>query len=131
MVFDFGVAGYRPGWLNGIDEITDRHGRRLRGLVGRRLTRTWVVWDDDDDEWFADCPVVLDFAGERVEVNHPEVRRSVDHVEFGGRDAGARVADVGRLPPAVARRRPRRVGGPARATGRGGGASRMGRRRPG
>ncbi|MGK5517835.1 hypothetical protein ACSNN9_00585 [Micromonospora sp. URMC 107] len=67
---DFGIVGYRPSWLSGIDAIAHRQGRRLRGLVGRRLTRTWVVWDDDDDEWFADCPVVLDFAGERVEVNH-------------------------------------------------------------
>ncbi|MGI5519878.1 hypothetical protein ACQEUX_02845 [Micromonospora sp. CA-259024] len=70
MVFDFGMAGYQPGWLNGVDEIADRHGHRLQSLVGRRLTSTWLVWDDDRDEWFADCPVVLDFAGERLEVNH-------------------------------------------------------------
>ncbi|MEU8404990.1 hypothetical protein AB0C19_02170 [Micromonospora sp. NPDC048842] len=70
MVFDFGIAGYQPGWLNGVDEIADRHGDRLQSLVGRRLTYTWLVWDDDHDEWFADCPVVLDFARERLEVNH-------------------------------------------------------------
>ncbi|MEU8258042.1 hypothetical protein AB0C06_27680 [Micromonospora inaquosa] len=28
------------------------------------------MWDSERDEWFADCPVVLDFAGERLEVNH-------------------------------------------------------------
>ncbi|MEH1169005.1 hypothetical protein V6V47_26845 [Micromonospora sp. CPCC 205539] len=70
MAFDFGIAGYQPGWLNGADEIADRHARRLQDLVGSRLTSTWLVWDDDRDEWFADCPVVLDFAGERLEVNH-------------------------------------------------------------
>lgn len=63
VVFDFGIAGYEPCWLNGVDEVTGRHGARLRKLVGRRLTGSWVVWDAGDDSWFADCPVVLDFAG--------------------------------------------------------------------
>ncbi|MFG3558328.1 hypothetical protein ACGGAQ_28515 [Micromonospora sp. NPDC047557] len=70
MTFDFGIAGYHPSWLSGVDEIANRHRQRLQSLVGRRLTATWLVWDDDRDEWFADCPVVLDFAGERLEVNH-------------------------------------------------------------
>ncbi|MGC5664634.1 hypothetical protein ACN261_30060 [Micromonospora sp. WMMD723] len=70
MTFDFGIAGYQPAWLNGAAEVAGRHARRLRGLVGRRLTSSWVVWDDDDDTWFADCPVVFDFDDERLEVNH-------------------------------------------------------------
>ncbi|MFY1616317.1 hypothetical protein [Micromonospora sp. WMMD736] len=70
MLFDFGIAGYQPVWLNGVDEIAARHGHRLRSLVGRRLTSSWLVWNDDPDEWFPDCPVVLDFTGERLEVNH-------------------------------------------------------------
>jgi hypothetical protein len=69
-VFDFGIGGYLPRWLNGVEYIVECHGRRLRDLAGRRLTRTWVVWDLEADEWFADCPVVLDFAGERLEINH-------------------------------------------------------------
>jgi hypothetical protein len=70
VTFDFGIAGYQPVWLNGVGEVVRRHGRRLGQLVGRRVTRAWVVWDDNADEWFADCPVVLDVAGERLEVNH-------------------------------------------------------------
>ncbi|MFG1838087.1 hypothetical protein ACGFH8_06575 [Micromonospora sp. NPDC049175] len=69
MAFNFGITGYQPGWRNGIADVAGRHGQRLRSLVGRRLTSTWVVWDDDDS-WFADCPVVLDFDEERLEVNH-------------------------------------------------------------
>jgi len=30
----------------------------------------WLAWDLDEDAWFTDCPVLLDFAGERLEVNH-------------------------------------------------------------
>lgn len=69
-MFDFGIAGYRPEWLVGGRAVEAAHGRRLRGLVGRRLSGVWVVWDTEDDEWFADCPVLLDFEGERLELNH-------------------------------------------------------------
>ncbi|WP_406864916.1 hypothetical protein ABZO31_32555 [Streptomyces sp. HUAS MG47] len=69
-VFDFGIEGYRPDWLVGGRAIEETHGRRLLGLVGRRLSRLWVVWDLGDDEWFADCPVLLDFEGQQLELNH-------------------------------------------------------------
>jgi len=69
-VFDFGIPGYRPEWLSGRKAVAAAHGTRLGRLVGRRLTRTWVVWDLDEDEWFADCPVLLDFDGEQIEINH-------------------------------------------------------------
>jgi hypothetical protein len=66
----FDVAGYQPRWLNGRRAVAAAHGRRLGALVGRRLARVWLVWDRGADEWFADGPVLLDFGGEQVEVNH-------------------------------------------------------------
>ncbi|MEF2529968.1 hypothetical protein ACIQUV_27320 [Streptomyces globosus] len=69
-MFDFGVAGYQPTWLNRRDDVMRVHGPRLRGLSGRRLTRVWVVWDLRDGEWFCDCPILFDFEGEQVEINH-------------------------------------------------------------
>ncbi|MFD5322800.1 hypothetical protein [Streptomyces sp. NPDC127092] len=69
-MFDFGIAGYQPTWLNRRSDITREHGQRLRGLVGRTLTRVWMVWDLQADEWFCDCPVLFDFEGEQVEINH-------------------------------------------------------------
>ncbi|MFB7245640.1 hypothetical protein ACFCYX_24655 [Streptomyces populi] len=69
-MFDFGIENYRPQWLNGDSEVVVAHGLRLRALVGRPLTRAWLVWDVQDDEWFSDCPVLLDFTGEQVEINH-------------------------------------------------------------
>lgn len=69
-MFDFGLAGYRPCWLRGHNQLASHHGPRLQALAGRALTRTWVVWEASADERFADCPVVLDFDGERLEVNH-------------------------------------------------------------
>ena len=69
-VFDFGIDGYRPHWLNDRAAVLAGHGERLRALIGRPLTRTWLVWDVQDEVWFPDCPVLLDFAGVQVEVNH-------------------------------------------------------------
>lgn len=72
-MFDFGIATYRPRWLEGQAAVAAAHGRRLASLVGRRLTRTWAVWDPDDDTWFADGPVLFDFDGEQVEINHQKL----------------------------------------------------------
>lgn len=69
-MFDFGIAGYRPAWLNGRGDVAQGHGHRLRGLAGRTLTSAWVVWDLRDDEWFCDCPMLFDFDGQQVEINH-------------------------------------------------------------
>ncbi|MEH0974525.1 hypothetical protein V6U77_25665 [Micromonospora sp. CPCC 205546] len=69
-MFDFGIPGYQPSWLRARPDIETTHGARLAALAGRTLTHVWLVWDLDEDEWFADCPVLLDFAGEQVEVNH-------------------------------------------------------------
>ncbi len=69
-MFDFGVPGYRPQWMTGLSVVMAAQGIRLAGLVGRRLSRVLVVWDPDEDEWFADGLVLLDFDGEQVEIVH-------------------------------------------------------------
>lgn len=32
-----------------------------------------MVWDRQADEWFCDCPVLFDFEGEQVEINHQKL----------------------------------------------------------
>jgi hypothetical protein len=66
----FGIEGYQPVWRRGLASIRARHGRRLAGLVGRRLAHVWLLWDLDADEWFADAPVLLDFDGEQLDIQH-------------------------------------------------------------
>ncbi|MFI5527730.1 hypothetical protein ACIA8O_04145 [Kitasatospora sp. NPDC051853] len=65
-----GIAGFEPSFLVGVDAVRRAHGARLAALAGRRLTGFAVVRFAEDGEWFADCPVVLDFDGVRVEVCH-------------------------------------------------------------
>ncbi|GHC84256.1 hypothetical protein GCM10007079_26070 [Nocardiopsis terrae] len=72
-MFDFGIEGYQPRWLNGCSAVMAAHGRRLRALIGRPLTGVWLVWNRQDGEWFSDCPVLLDFDGEQLEINHAKL----------------------------------------------------------
>jgi hypothetical protein len=58
-----GIPGFEPSFLAGVDAIQAVHGSRLAALAGRRLTGFAVVRFAEDGEWFADCPVVLDFDG--------------------------------------------------------------------
>ena len=66
----YGIQDYQPHWLNGRDSIIAAHGRRLAGLAGLTLQQVWLVWDLDDDEWFSDAPVLLDFGADQVEIDH-------------------------------------------------------------
>jgi hypothetical protein len=65
-----GISGFEPSFLVGVDAVRQAHGSRLAGLIGKRLTRFALVRFVEDGDWFADCPVVLDFDGVQVEVCH-------------------------------------------------------------
>lgn len=65
-----GISGFEPSFLIGVDAIRQAHGSRLATLAGRRLTGFALVRFAEDGDWFADCPVVLDFDGIQVEVCH-------------------------------------------------------------
>ncbi|MET7412684.1 hypothetical protein [Streptomyces rubiginosohelvolus] len=65
-----GISGFEPTFLVGLEAVREHHGSRLGALAGRRLTGYALVRFVEDGEWFADCPVVLDFEGVRVEICH-------------------------------------------------------------
>ena len=54
------VSGWVAQFLPGQEQISV-HREKLLALVGSRLTNAWIVWNLDDDTWFADLPVVLQF----------------------------------------------------------------------
>ncbi|WP_367048717.1 hypothetical protein [Streptomyces sp. Je 1-332] len=65
-----GISGFEPSFLVGCKAVQQAHGARLATLAGRRLTGFAVVRFVEDGDWFAECPVVLDFDGIQVEVCH-------------------------------------------------------------
>ncbi len=65
-----GIAGFEPSFSVGIDAIRTAHGLRLAALADRRLTGFAVVRFAESGDWFADCPVILEFGDVRVEICH-------------------------------------------------------------
>ena len=65
-----GISGFEPAWLAGLDTVWQAYGERLARLVGRKLASVDLVYFAEDGSWYADCPVILDFSGERVEICH-------------------------------------------------------------
>jgi hypothetical protein len=65
-----GISGFEPSFLVGIDADRTVHGSRLAALAGRRLTGFALVRFAEDGDWFADCPVVLDFDVAQIELCH-------------------------------------------------------------
>lgn len=55
-------------FLDSVDAVASTHGDRLRNLVGRVLTGVKIVWDTDDQSWFADEPVLLLFDDLQLEI---------------------------------------------------------------
>ncbi|MFD9078680.1 hypothetical protein [Streptomyces erythrochromogenes] len=76
---NMGISGFEPSYLVGIDAVRQAHGPRLAALAGRRLTGFALVRFAEDGDWYADCPVVLDFDGSRVEICH----RTFDELSLG------------------------------------------------
>ncbi|MER7499739.1 hypothetical protein AB0L05_11620 [Nonomuraea pusilla] len=68
----YSIPGYDPTWLRSRAAMEEAHGARLASLVGRRLTKTWVLWGEGRTTWFEDGPVILDFEGLQVEICHRE-----------------------------------------------------------
>ncbi|MGW2376318.1 hypothetical protein [Kitasatospora sp. NPDC001683] len=68
-----GISGFKPSFLVGVEVVRQAHGSRLAALAGRQLTGFALVRFVEDGDWFADCPVVLDFDGVQVEVCHSQL----------------------------------------------------------
>jgi len=54
--------------MESVDRLLKRHGTRLSSLVGWTIDATWVAWDVDRDEWFADEAVILDVGDVSLEI---------------------------------------------------------------
>ncbi|RCG31871.1 hypothetical protein DQ384_08285 [Sphaerisporangium album] len=65
-----GISGFEPTFLVGLKAVRDEHGPGLAALGGRRLTGFALVRFVEDGDWYAECPVVLDFDGIQAEICH-------------------------------------------------------------
>ena len=66
----FGIEGYEPQWHHSGRALAAAHRARFRKLIGQPLHDAWLMWDLDEDRWFADGPVILGFPECNVEITH-------------------------------------------------------------
>ncbi|NUR50990.1 MAG: hypothetical protein HOV71_22920 [Hamadaea sp.] len=64
----FGIAGYHPVATDTVAETLSAHGPKLRALVGRRLESVLGLCFTVDGQWCSTQPLVLRFAGTRLEI---------------------------------------------------------------
>jgi hypothetical protein len=66
----FGIEGWEPQWQHSGQALAAAHRDRFGRLVGAPLVDAWLMWDLDQDRWFAGGPVILGFADTNVEITH-------------------------------------------------------------
>lgn len=48
--------------------IIEDHRTKLKDLIGKNVQEIWVAWEQDEDEWFNDCPVIIRFEDCQLEL---------------------------------------------------------------
>ncbi|UYZ21172.1 hypothetical protein [Mesobacillus jeotgali] len=63
-----GIKDYNPKFYTELSQILNDHKTRLQGLKGKRIEEIWVAWEQEEDEWFKDLPVVIKFEDCQIEL---------------------------------------------------------------
>jgi hypothetical protein len=64
----FGIKNYNPKMYTNPSNIIEDHRTALEGLIGKNVQEIWVAWEQDKDEWFNDCPVIIRFENCQLEL---------------------------------------------------------------
>lgn len=63
-----GMDSYNPHFYSESSDIMTELGQELKKLIGKEILDIWVVYDINNNEWFKDCPIVLNVDGIKVEL---------------------------------------------------------------
>ncbi|MCA9779123.1 MAG: hypothetical protein KC800_20485 [Candidatus Eremiobacteraeota bacterium] len=61
-------SGYKPEFIDDLDEFLRVHRKTLKNVVGRELLQVWVPWHSDWNTRWVDGPIVLEFQAFRLEL---------------------------------------------------------------
>lgn len=54
---EWGIKSYQPQWRDSATELLDLIAQIP--LIGSQVQALWSLWNEEDDEWFNDAPVVI------------------------------------------------------------------------
>lgn len=63
-----GIKNYNPKMYTNPSAIIEDHGTKLEALIGKYIQEIWVVWEQAENEWFNDCPVIIGFEDCQLEL---------------------------------------------------------------
>ncbi|OCA85075.1 hypothetical protein A8F95_10315 [Bacillus wudalianchiensis] len=63
-----GVKDYCPKLYTNTSAILEEHKPSFKKLKGQRIIEIWTAWDQFDNEWFNNCPVVVCFKDCQIEL---------------------------------------------------------------
>lgn len=63
-----GIKNYNPKYYTKPFQIINDHKTRLQGLNGKQIKEIWVAWEQNEDEWFNDLPVIIRFEDCQLEL---------------------------------------------------------------
>ncbi len=62
-----GIRTYKPNFFNDPDLFLKTQKDKFEKLIGKPITRYWVMWDEKEDEWYPDGPVILEIDEDNYE----------------------------------------------------------------
>jgi hypothetical protein len=65
-----GIEGYEPEWHHNAKTLAAAHRARFTEVIGLELVGAWLMWDLEQQRWFANGPVILAFGETNVEITH-------------------------------------------------------------
>ncbi|MEH7482629.1 hypothetical protein V7157_16540 [Neobacillus drentensis] len=68
MIFKLGIKNYNPKFYTELSQIINDHKTRLQGLKGKQIEEIWVAWEQNEDDWFNDLPVIIRFEDCQLEL---------------------------------------------------------------
>ena len=62
-----GIPSYEPYFFDDVELFRRTFQETLQNLIGKSITRFWVMWDKKENEWYPDGPVILEIDDNRYE----------------------------------------------------------------
>lgn len=62
-----GISTYNPNFFDDANLFLETHKDKFEKLIGKPIARFWLIWDEKENEWYPDGPVILEINGDHYE----------------------------------------------------------------
>ena len=62
-----GIPNYQPSFLDDPYRFLEIHKHQFEKVMGKSISRFWVMWEEKEDAWMQDGPVILEIGGDQFE----------------------------------------------------------------